>query len=98
MKILYQSEINGKTYDSQEALIKAEAEISEAKKQEELKKKARAEAAKQVQIKLNDAKVAQKEAQEALVAFCKEYGAFKTSLTRNDIFDPFNFFFDHFEF
>lgn len=96
MKILYQSEINGKTYDSQEALIKAEAEISEAKKQEELRKKARAEAAKQVQVKLNEAKTAQKEAQEALSNFCKEYGAFKTSLTRDDFFDPFNFF--HFEF
>ena len=97
MKILYQSEITGKTYDTQEALVKAEEEVSEAKKQEELKKKARAEAAKQVQVKLDAAREAQKEAQKALTAFCKEYGSFKTSLKR-DIFEPFNPFFDAFLF
>ena len=98
MKILYQSDITGKTYESEAELMKAEAEISKAKQEEELKKKERAAAAKEVQSKLDNAKKAQKEAQESLVAFCKKYGTFKTSLDRKDIFDPFSFFFDPFEF
>lgn len=98
MKILYQSDITGKTYESKDALVKAEAQVSEAKKQEELKKKERAEAAKEVQAKLDAAKKAQKEAQESLVDFCKRFGAFKTSIDRKNIFDPFDFLFDPFEF
>jgi multidrug efflux pump subunit AcrA (membrane-fusion protein) len=98
MKILYQSDITGKTYESEAALVKAEAEVSKAKQEEELKKKERAEAAKAVQAKLDAAKKAQKEAQESLVDFCKKYGTFKTSLDRKSVFDPFSFFFDPFEF
>lgn len=98
MKVLYQSEITGKTYESKEALLKAEKEVSEAQKQEETKKKERAAAAKTVQAKLDEAKKAQKEAQEALVDFCEKYGTFKTSLKRDEIFDPFSLFFDPFEF
>ena len=43
MQILYKSDVTGKTYKSEEALLEAEAKVSEAKKQEELEKKARAE-------------------------------------------------------
>lgn len=91
MKILYKSDITGKTYESQEALLKAEAEVSEAQKQAELAKKERAEAAKLVQEKLTAASTAQKEAQKALNEFCKKYGTFKTSLKNTDI-SPWNIF------
>ncbi len=98
MKILYQSDITGKTYESKEELIKAEEAISEAKKKEEIRKQERAKAAKEVQAKLDNARETQREAQEALANFCKEYGAFKTTLKRDDFFDPFSLFFDSFEF
>ncbi len=92
MKVLYQSEITGKTYESKEELFKAEEEISEAKKQEELKRKQRAAAAKSVQEKLEKAKIAQKEAHDALNEFCKTYGSFKTSLSHKEIdsLNPFS--------
>ena len=99
MQILYKSDVTGKTYDSQKALLEAEAKVSEAKKQAELEKKERAEAAKIVQEKLTAASVAQKEAQKALSDFCKKYGTFKTSLKRDG--DPWSFFdllFNPFEF
>ena len=34
MKVLYQSEITGKTYQTKQALVEAEKAITEAKKQE----------------------------------------------------------------
>lgn len=98
MKVLYYSEITNKTYETEDALKKAEAEVSEAKKKEDAAKAKRAAAAKEVQAKLDEAKKAQKEAQEALVNFCEKYGTFKTSLKRDEIFDPFSLFFDLFEF
>ncbi len=101
MKILYQSEITGKTYDSEKALIEAEAKVSKEKKEEEARKKARAAAAKIVQSKLEEARKAQKEAQKALSDFCQEYGTFKTTLKENDYFSPFSLFdslFEPFEF
>ncbi len=90
MQILYKSDVTGKTYKSEDALLEAEAKVSEAKKQEELEKKERAEAAKYVQDKLTAASTAQKEAQKALSEFCKKYGTFKTSLKRDE--DPWSFF------
>lgn len=91
MQILYKSDVTGKTYESQKALIEAEAKVSEAQKKAKLEKKARAEAAKLVQEKLTAASTAQKEAQEALSSFCKKYGTFKTSLKDTDIL-PWNIF------
>ena len=98
MKVLYYSELTDKTYETKEELEKAEAKVSEAKKKEDAAKAERAAAAKEVQAKLDAAKVAQKDAQKALVDFCEKYGTFKTSLKRNDIFDPFALLFDPFEF
>ena len=80
MKVLYQSDVTGKTYESQEALVAAEKEVSEAKKQEELKKQERAAAAKEVQNLLNEAAEANKKAQKALAQFCDKYGSYKTTL------------------
>lgn len=91
MQVLYKSDVTGKVYESEKQLIKAEAEVSEAKKKADLEKKKRAEAAKEVQAKINDAYAAQKEAQKALTDFCKKYGTFKTSLKREEG-DPFSLF------
>lgn len=99
MQIFYKSDVTGKFYNSQEELLKAEAQVSEAKKQADLKKKERAEAAKKVQEKLTIASTAQKEAQQELAAFCKKYGTFKTSLKREDApWSVFDFLFDTFDF
>ena len=43
MKVLYQSDVTGKVYQTQQALVEAEKAITEAKKQEELKKQDRIE-------------------------------------------------------
>lgn len=98
MKILYQSDITGKTYESREALIEAEEKISKEKRAEEIKKKERAKDAKEVQAKLEEAAKVQKEAREALTAFCEKYGTFKTTLKNDDFFSPFSFFSDYFKF
>lgn len=94
MKILYQSELTGKTYDNKEALVAAEQEFTEAQKAAEVKKQERAAAAKEVENKLKLASEAQEEARKALTAFCDKYGTFKTTLEkgRDWIFDPWAFF------
>jgi len=81
MKILYQSDITGKTYETEEALVEAENKVSAEKKAAELKKIQRAEDAKAVQEKIDKAMEARKEMNKALEDFCEKYGAFKTSFT-----------------
>ena len=97
MKILYQSEVTGKTYQTKQALVEAEKAITEAKKQEELKKQERAAAAKEVQALLDASTEASKKAHDALAKFCEKYGSFKTTI-KNDgtdlnwvdwVFNPF---------
>lgn len=96
MKVLYQSDITGKVYDSQEALVTAEKEISEAKKQEEIKRQERAAAAKEVETLMKEASEASKKANEALAKFCDKYGSYKTTIKNNGennwvdwVFNPF---------
>jgi len=96
MKILYQSEITGKTYETKEALVEAEAAVSAVKRAEEEKKKARAEAAKKVEEKLAIANAAIKDANDALAAFCKEFGSFKTTFKGDNLKNPFSILFDTF--
>ena len=96
MKVLYQSDVTGKTYETQEALVAAQKEVSEVKKQEEIKRQERAAAAKQVQTLMNEAAEANKKAQDALAKFCDKYGSYKTTLkTDTDwvdwVFSPFKF-------
>ena len=99
MKILYQSDVTGKTYESKQALIEAEEKVSKEKKAEEIKKQERAKEAKIVQAKLEEAAKLQKEAREALTAFCEKYGTFKTTLKNDDFFfSPFSIFSDFFKF
>lgn len=81
MKVLYQSEITGKTYETEEALIEAEDKVSEEKKAAELKKIQRAEDAKAVQDKIDKAMEARKEMNDAISEFCEKHGAFKTTFT-----------------
>ena len=64
MKVLYYSEITNKTYETEDALKKAEAEVSEAKKKEDAVKAKRAAAAKEVQAKLDEAKKAVEESEK----------------------------------
>jgi len=85
MKILYQSDITGKTYETEEALIEAENKVSEEKKAAELKKIQRAEDAKAVQEKIDKAMEARKEMNAAISEFCEKHGAFKTTFT-SDMF------------
>lgn len=97
MKILYQSDVTGKTYQTKEALVAAEKEVSEAKKAEEIKKQERAAAAKEVEALMKEASEAHTKAQKALADFCAKYGSFKTTLKEGSnwmdwIFDPFKLF------
>lgn len=96
MKILYQSEVTGKTYQTEEALKKAEAAVSEAKKAEEQKKKERAEAAKVVEDKIAAANAAVKDANAAVSDFCSKYGTFKTTLKDGILMSPFSLLLDNF--
>ena len=87
----YFSEVTNKTYDTVEALEKAELTVKNEKNE-------RAAAAAKVNEKLKVAREAQKEANDAIHDFCEKYGTFKTSLKRDEIFDPFSLLFDPFEF
>ena len=93
MKILYQSQLTGKTYETQEALNEAEKAFSDAQRAVEEKKQARAAAAKEVEAKLKLVNEAQEEAQKAVAEFCKKYGTFKTTLNQNNswLFNPWDF-------
>ena len=92
MKVLYQSEITGKTYETEEALVAAEKQVSEAKKQQEIKRKERAAAAKVVEEKMAAVTEAQKDLEKTLKEFCDRYGAFNTTLKKdsNWMLNPFN--------
>lgn len=92
MKILYQSEITGKTYETKQALETAEKEVSEAKREQEIKRKERAAAAKIVEEKITAVTEAQKDLEKALKEFCDRYGAFNTTLKKdsNWMLNPFN--------
>lgn len=83
MKVLYQSEITGKTYETKEALEAAEKEVSEAKREQELKRKERAAAAKVVEEKMTAVATAQKDFEKVLVDFCDKYGAFNTTIKKD---------------
>lgn len=75
----YFSEVTNKTYDTVEELEKAEIVVKNEKNE-------RAEAAAKVNEKLKAARVAQKEANEAVKAFCEKYGTFKTTFKSDDFF------------
>lgn len=100
----YLSEVTKKVYDTVDELNAEEEKVLTARKERELaeaeKKAKREERAKEVEEALKFALEAQKEANEKLEAFCKDYGTFHTSLKNADMvlgnYDPFRNFFKTF--
>ena len=100
----YLSEVTKKVYDTVDELNAEEEKVLAARKERELaeaeKKAKREERAKEVEEALKLALEAQKEANEKLEAFCKDYGTFHTSLKNADMvlgnYDPFRNFFKTF--
>ena len=100
----YLSEVTKKVYDTVDELNAEEEKVLTARKERELaeaeKKAKREERAKEVEEALKFALEAQKEANEKLDAFCKDYGTFHTSLKNADMilgnYDPFRNFFKTF--
>ena len=100
----YLSEVTNKAYDTVDELNAAEEKalsVRKAREAAEAEKKAkREERAKEVEEALKFALDAQKEANEKSEAFCKDYGAFHTSLKDANIIlglnDPFRNFFKTF--
>ena len=100
----YLSEVTKKVYDTVDELNAEEEKVLTARKERELaeaeKKAKREERAKEVEESLKFALEAQKDANEKLQAFCKDYGTFHTSLKDADMvlgnYDPFRNFFKTF--
>lgn len=100
----YLSEVTNKAYDTIEELNTEEEKVLSVRKAHEAaeaEKKAKREArAKEVEDALKAALDAQKDANEKLQAFCKDYGTFHTSLKDADMvlgnYDPFRNFFKTF--
>lgn len=100
----YLSEVTNKAYDTIDELNAEEEKVLSARKAREAaeaeKKAKREERAKEVEEALKFALDAQKEANEKLEAFCKDYGAFHTSLKDANMvlgnYDPFHQFFKTF--
>jgi len=100
----YLSEVTEKVYDTVDELNADEEKVLTARKERELaeaeKKAKREERAKEVEDALKAALDAQKDANDKLQAFCKDYGTFHTSLKNADMvlgnYDPFRNFFKTF--
>lgn len=96
----YLSDKTGKIYNSVEELEKAEKELEVKQKEEDALKAKRAERAKEVEDAFKSASDAEKHAEKVLSDFCKDYGAYHTSLKSGDVFpvfrDPFWDFFMNF--
>lgn len=92
----YYSDVCNKVYDTEAELAKAEAEVAEkkaaaekAKKEKELALKAknekRAERAKAVEDAYKKSVEARKNYEKVLADFCKDYGAYHTTLKSEDL-------------
>ena len=90
----YYSEKLNKTFDTKEACLKAEAEFDEKHKAELQLKEERAAEAKRVEELYKKANAALKEADDALEEFLKKYKYFHsttTSVPTRSLFNPFRF-------
>jgi len=85
----YYSEKTQKLYNSEEALIKAEAALNKAQEEEKAKKEVRAKRAKEVQEAFDNYK-------KLLKDFIKDYGYFHTTI--NDAESLFDFLFNRWPF
>ena len=85
----FYSELTKQLYDSEKALMKAEAELKETEEkkrtEEKIKKEARAKRAKEVDEALKAANEAQTKAISLLKDFIRDYGYFHTSFSTNDV-------------
>lgn len=94
----YYSDITRKFYEEAAECEKAEAAFkAEQKRKEEealQKSNARKEAAKKVEEAYNKLIAAKKEYQSVLSDFCKEHGTYHTSLTKEDVSDWLDAFWD----
>lgn len=81
----FYSERTQKLYDSQADLEKAEAEIDNKKNQREARAKA-------VEAAITKAQESAKQAHELLVDFCKDYGAYHTSISHPEDLNILNVF------
>ena len=95
MKTLYFSDVTNQTYNTKEDCVKAEAEFLKAKAEKEAKSKKRADASKDVEKAILEAKKAQKVAEDKLTAFCKEFGPYHASFSTDDAADLVDRFFTH---
>lgn len=80
----YFSELTKRVYETVEELEAAEKVEQEKLDAEAAKKAKRAEKAKEVEQALADVNAAYKHYTEVLEAFCKDYGAYHTTLTGDD--------------
>jgi len=87
----YYSDVTKKIYETEDELTKAELAVDEKKSQREAR-------AKEVETAINEAKEANKKAYDCLSAFCHDYGAYHTSISNVDNFDPFHLFSNFFMF
>lgn len=96
----YFSDVTKKIYETEDALIKAETEVIEARKAKEEKEKKlkneRAARAKVVEEAIENAKKAQSDANMLLKDFIKDYGSYHSSVTKTEptlsLFDFFDLF------
>ena len=94
----YYSEELKKLFDNEDELTKAESKAKEVTLAKEEKEKAlreeRAARAKEVEEAFKAARDAEKKANELLNKFVKDYGSFHTTI--KDVLDPFNWFWNVF--
>lgn len=98
MKVQYYSDVTGKLYETEEACVKAEQEVLEAKRKEEEAKEAKEAARKEREKKAGERKTRAdeiEEARKAMVAsqrkyrelvnkFCEDYGTYHYSTSSFD--------------
>lgn len=89
----YVSELNGKIYDTVEALKKAEDQISEEEKKKEQQKKQRQIDAKEIEELFKDIDEKKKLIKKKISEFNEKYkSSYKTTITNVDslFYDPFD--------
>ncbi len=95
----YYSDMTRKFYETPEACEKAELQLKEERERKEAealqKTNARKEAAKKVETAYNELVSARKNYQKLLADFCKEYGPFHMSLTKDNALDLFDSFWEN---
>lgn len=90
----YYSEVTNKVYDTPEELEVAEKEVLEAEAQKKERIAKRTERAKEVENAYAKAAEAQREANEILENFLKDYGSFHTTIKEPVKCFPFTDIFD----